>query len=467
MSRIINDLRRLRRTLAPPASRRERWARAFYVPLAQLAPRKPRARQAHRQTEVLECRQTDVSMSTAPTAPVPELVWLGGAAVDIPGLATRPAPIARILILKLDHIGDFILGMRAMRMLREGFPDAHITLVCASWSVEWAHRLQLFDRVVAFDFFPALTREWIYSPERVEQLQNAVADLLRSDSYDLAVDLRYGEDTTPCLYRIRARYRAGFPAPIDPDLPHLDLIVPYSQRIGSGDLKARSLHAELRLQMLAATVVAAFGVPRPHPIRACLTASHQAAAQHPFAVLSIGAGTSIRMWPNERYAEVGRALIERYHFDIVILAGKAEQESAEHLAGLLPVGRTSLVINRPLAELPPLMAAASLCVSNDTGMSHLTAALDVPTVVVLSGQDLMEVWRPSGTNAVAIGGWTACQPCGLREARDCPWGVPCLRIVTSAHGLKACDQLLARVSHPTAFANATIEAPHEPTNILG
>jgi ADP-heptose:LPS heptosyltransferase len=466
MRRMLNNLRSLRRQLAPPASRRERWMRAFYIPLGKLSLQKIQRRPTSEQTEIPDRWLAGGSRSNAPIPPVPALVWLGGAAVDIPGLATRPAPIARVVVLKLDHIGDFILGMRAMRMLREGFPDAHITLVCASWSVDWAHQLQLFDRVVPFDFFPALTRDWTQTAERIKQLQDAVAAVLYPERYDLAVDLRYGEDTTPCLYRIRARYRAGFPAPVDPDLPHLDLIVPYSQGIGNGELKARSLQSELRLQMLAATVVAAFGIPRPHPIRACVTASHQASSQRPFAVLSIGAGTPIRMWPIERYAEVGRALVERYDFDIVILGGKAEQESAEHLVRLLPVGRTRLAIDRPLVELPQFMTAAALCVSNDTGMSHLAAALDVPTVVVLSGQDHMEVWRPSGTNAMAIGGWTSCQPCGLREARDCPWGVPCLRIVTSAHVLKACDQLLVRSCRP-AFANAAIEVPYDPTSTLG
>ena len=453
MARFITRLGGLRRKLAPPASHRERWARKLYVPLAQLVRGRAQATPA----------------DEVPPPPVPELVWLGGTLMDEPGAdtrPTRPAPIRRLALLKLDHIGDFILGMRAMRMLREGFPDAHITLVCASWAVDWARQSGLADSIVPFDFFPALTREWDRSSERIRQLQDAVAASL-PDSYDLAVDLRYGEDTTPVLYRMRARYRAGFPAPIEPGLPHLDLIVPYSQAIGNGELKARSLQAELRLQMLAATVVAAFGAPQPHPIRACLTdSSPRPASARQFALLSIGAGTAIRNWPVEHYAEVGRKLIERHDFDIVILGGKAEQQNAQRLLALLPEGRVQLVIGRSLAELPQLVAGASLCVSNDTGMSHLSAALDVPTVVVLSGQDRMEVWRPAGINAVAIGGWTPCQPCGLAEPGECRWGVPCLHAVTPAHVLEASERLLSRVRDRDASMNAPGGIPNDPTNIL-
>ncbi|MGF6645849.1 ADP-heptose:LPS heptosyltransferase [Paraburkholderia sp. GAS82] len=447
MARFITRLGGLRRELAPPASRRERWARKLYVPLVHFV--RGRAQAA-----------VDVP------SPVPQLVWLGGTVMDVPVADTRPAPIRRLAVLKLDHIGDFILGMRAMRMLREGFPDAHITLVCASWAVDWARQSGLVDSIVPFDFFPALTREWDRSPERIRQLQDAVAASLQ-DTYDLAVDLRYGDDTTPVLYRIQARYRAGFPAPIEPGLPHLDLIVPYPQAIANGELRARSLQAELRLQMLAATVVAAFGAPQPHPIRACLTdSSPRPASARPFALLSIGAGTAIRSWPVEHYAEVGRALIDRHDFDIVILGGLAERQNAERLAALLPEARVQLAIGRSLAELPQLVSGASLCVSNDTGMSHLSAALDVPTVVVLSGQDRMEVWRPAGINAVAIGGWTPCQPCGLKEPGDCRWGVPCLHAVTVAHVLEACERLLGRMRDRDASTSAPAGVPNDPTNIL-
>jgi len=445
MVRFIHGLRGLRRKLAPPNSRREYWARRVYVPLVQ------RTRQISSTLSTTPAIRSHIpqSVQPAPTVtppPVPQIVWLGGTVMDIPAATeTRPAPIQRIVILKLDHIGDFVVGMRAMRVLREGFPKAHITLVCASWSVDWAHQSGFFDQIIPFDFFPALSREWVHSGNRVKQLQDAVVAAI-PDSYDLAVDLRYGTDTTPCLYRIRSRYRAGFPAPAEPGLPYLDLVVPHPQGITDGELHSRSLQAELRLQMLAATVVAAFGERAPHPLRERLIRTSRATSAKAFALLSIGAGSPIRLWPLEHYAEVGRALIERYDFDLVILGGRAEQQSAEQLATMLPEARVRLVIDQPIAQLPQFIAQAALCISNDTGISHLAAALDVPTVVVLSGQDRMEVWRPAGIDAVAIGGWTPCQPCGLKTPEQCPWGVPCLYAVTPDHVLEASERLLARDS---------------------
>ena len=58
----------------------------------------------------------------------------------------------RILLLKLDHIGDLVLAMRAMLRIRKAWPDAHITLVCGPWNVALARQLGLFDRIIAYRF---------------------------------------------------------------------------------------------------------------------------------------------------------------------------------------------------------------------------------------------------------------------------------------------------------------------------
>src|SRR5207237_1219592 len=60
----------------------------------------------------------------------------------------------RLLVLKLDHYGDFLIGLPALKRLREAFPTDHITLVCGSWNAELARRLGVADELRAYDFFP-------------------------------------------------------------------------------------------------------------------------------------------------------------------------------------------------------------------------------------------------------------------------------------------------------------------------
>lgn len=116
-----------------------------------------------------------------------------------------PRPHERILVLKLDHLGDFILGLPALERVRALFPQAHITLVVGSWNVELARSTALADEVLNFDAFPRNSSE-----EEVDVPgKRGLFDAAIRDSYDLAIDLRSDGDTRTLLARVRAPVKAG------------------------------------------------------------------------------------------------------------------------------------------------------------------------------------------------------------------------------------------------------------------
>ena len=69
-------------------------------------------------------------------------------------IVSDPQGVNRIILLKLDHRGDFMMATEAFRTFRDAFKDAEITLVCGSWNVGEAKRSGYFDKTVPFDFFP-------------------------------------------------------------------------------------------------------------------------------------------------------------------------------------------------------------------------------------------------------------------------------------------------------------------------
>jgi ADP-heptose:LPS heptosyltransferase len=414
----VSTLQKLRRTVAPPGSVRETLLRRIYAPFLKALPTNP------------------FDPDRLPHTMQAELVTL-----QDPGIENfRPVSIQRIAILKLDHIGDMITGLRATRQLREAFSGAHITLICAPWNRTLAEKTGLFDEIHCFDFFPALHRDWLLPEEPPTHIYDRIRDLPLSD-VDLAIDLRHDADTRPCLYRLRAKYRAGYHAAPEPGQPALDLMLPATEAIPVGDESLHSLQADLRLQLLAASCIATFAPKPPHPALSLVEPSATPTAKK-FAILAIGAGDPIRAWPIERYAEIARHLAEKHGLHIVILGGTAEQEEAARLQTLLSPLPAECAIGLPLENLPTIVAAASLCVCNGSGISHLAAALNVPTVCILGGTSRMDVWHPSGPTAISLGGKTACQPCGKRYAADCPWHVACLSIVQPHHVIAACDKLL-------------------------
>ena len=123
-------------------------------------------------------------------------------------LASVPATIKSILVLKLDHRGDYLMAQPALRLLRVRFPDAQITLVCGSWNVGDAQSSGLFDTILPFNFFGE-DASIGHEPDRKEA-HRQFAEMVQAKAYDLAVDLRYYEDTRDLLLLARAKHRVGF-----------------------------------------------------------------------------------------------------------------------------------------------------------------------------------------------------------------------------------------------------------------
>jgi ADP-heptose:LPS heptosyltransferase len=126
----------------------------------------------------------------------------------------------RLLVLKLDHYGDFLIGLPALKKLREAFPADHITLVCGSWNAELARRLGVADEVRAYDFFPENGTLWTGQPfEGLPRFREVC-----SGAFDMALDLRVDEDTRFLLEHVEAATRCGIG--LRARYPFLDIVLP-------------------------------------------------------------------------------------------------------------------------------------------------------------------------------------------------------------------------------------------------
>ncbi len=161
-------------------------------------------------------------------------------------IAPDPSGIERIVVLKLDHRGDYIMADLAFRILREAFPAAHITLVCGSWNAGSGKSCGLFDEVIPFDYFAEDVSSTIVHPPH-EQLASELMTRLAGQQFDLGVDLRFFDETRDLLHRISARHKAGFES--YNDFPWLDipLTLPAPTRDGRAETRlipaARFHHA--------------------------------------------------------------------------------------------------------------------------------------------------------------------------------------------------------------------------------
>lgn len=114
-----------------------------------------------------------------------------------------------------------------------------------------------------------------------------------------------------------------------------------------------------------------------------------------FAAVHHGSGGKAKRWPLEQFAELARAL----PCPVVWLLGPAEAEDAE----AHDLGRKLGIVaeNLPLATLAGLLANCRLYVGNDSGVTHLAAAVGAPTLAIFGPTD-PTVWGPRGRGPLSV-----------------------------------------------------------------
>ena len=127
-------------------------------------------------------------------------VWAGEKYNDY----TNEIEIESILVVKLDHIGDFILALDSFAALRRAFPSAKLTLLCGPWNASLARSMGIFERVATLDFFASTADA--EQPNFSRQMMGEIAET----PFDLAIDLRVDPETRVVLDHLSAKYKCGY-----------------------------------------------------------------------------------------------------------------------------------------------------------------------------------------------------------------------------------------------------------------
>ena len=130
-----------------------------------------------------------------------------------------------------------------------------------------------------------------------------------------------------------------------------------------------------------------------------------------------GAGSRKKAWPPQRFAALGGILAHK-NKKLLIIEGPADKEAVEEVTAGLNGIPYVLIHDTPLKKLAALVSCASLFVGNDSGISHLAAALEVPTLAIFGPTD-PRCWAPQGEHSFWLQGTAECSPCGLKRRQDC------------------------------------------------
>jgi ADP-heptose:LPS heptosyltransferase len=155
-----------------------------------------------------------------------------------------------------------------------------------------------------------------------------------------------------------------------------------------------------------------------------------------------GAQWASRRWPAERFAAVADEMADS-GAQIVLTGTAAETALAANVAERMRHAPIELVGQTSLGALAALVARARLVVCNDTGISHIAAALGTRSVVVASGSDTAR-WAPADSDRHRVlAHYPPCRPCTHPR---CPYGHECaLGVDASTVASTALQQLATSV----------------------
>ncbi|MDP9382424.1 MAG: glycosyltransferase family 9 protein [Chloroflexota bacterium] len=358
-----------------------------------------------------------------------------------------------ILAVRLDNIGDVVMLGPALRAVKETSPGASITLLGTPGGTTGAALLPWVDDVIVWrPVWQDVGNRMAFDPAREMELIR----LLSERNFDAAlVFTSFSQTPHPPGY---VCYLAGIPLRAGESKEFGGSVLSTQLQPAPDELHQveRNLRLVEHLGFVARHRELVVAVPDDaHAAVPSLLRSAGLDPDAPYVLLHPGASAKARRYPPERFREVARSLSER-GMPVLVTGVEREAEIVRQVAGSTPrVG--TLVGDTTMPEYAALVETAALVMCGNTLPLHLADALDTPSVILYSGTDYEEQWRPRRTPTRLLRVPTPCHPCYLFE---CPIGQPCLdippeQVVDAAlHLVEHADEIRRLPTRPSIRAGA-------------
>jgi heptosyltransferase III len=354
----------------------------------------------------------------------------------------------RLLIFRTGNLGDTIIAIPALSLIREHYCDFHITMMCNGG---------IGSQITARDVLAGsgLVDDFLMYPSL--QGRGFVARLVAMVGVMLRVRLGHFDDVIYLPESRRdanqiARDRRLFRLFGHRQAKGLDEQRPHTPTRQSRPLP--TLDREMERMVHA---IAHMGVPIK-PLEVCrhslgLSGAERSVAKRfldrvprgrcPIGV-AIGSKMPSKCWPLERYAKVLRHLRESKGVYPIFLGGNEDSDPSSELIAQIGGEGLNLCGLLGIRESAAVLAGCRIYLGNDTGPMHLAASEGTPCVAVFSARDYPGSWFPVGSNHEVIRKSIDCEGCMLQHCVD--RRNECLTEISAHEVIAACDRLWASTS---------------------
>jgi lipopolysaccharide heptosyltransferase II len=332
------------------------------------------------------------------------------------------------LIRASNWLGDSVISMPAVRAIKAGRPDAHITVAAPEKIASVWKLVPEVDEVIS------LTSRSLFG---------AVGLIRRQAAFDVAILFPNSLRVALEVWLGGVPRRVGYQGHRRRWL--LNQIIPGRSRLGPVE------HQVVHYLQISREV----GGPAEAPeVRVSWPRVESNGATAKLGLCPGAEYGPAKRWLPERFAEVVAAVSTQRPVQWILFgtAGDAEIGAAiEALAGgkcINRIGQTTM--DQLIAEL----RECTLLLTNDTGTMHLATLLGVP-VVAIFGSTEPRLTGPLGKASRVLRHQVECSPCFLR---DCPIDFRCMKAVTVDEAVESVSSLLKMSENPV---DRTGQAPSD------
>ena len=376
----------------------------------------------------------------------------------------------RILVIRLDLIGDLVLSLTVVRALKRTYPEAEIDLLALPASAKVAKYDPNLSEIIPYD--PNIWRrpKALLQPEKWRETIS-VLRRLRAQHYDLAISV-YARWAALLAMLSGARRRVGygpegFPgfmtdsvpggvpgrwrhwAPLD-NKHEVDYCLELARVAGAtltpGDRIPR-LYVDKRTHLEVEELLRQEGVQSTLPGK-------------PLIICHINSNNGqSKRWPIPYWARLIDRLVRQEGAHVVLTGATIDLPQIEAVTKRMRERAINLAGRTSLTQLAALLQRADLLISGDSGPLHMGVACGTP-IIGIYGPTNPLLGGPVSSDATVLRSGIWCSPCyDAKQPADCPfYTTQCMKNITPTQVFEFAHEKLMSNEKLKNYANTANQA---------
>jgi heptosyltransferase-2 len=308
-------------------------------------------------------------------------------------LKFKSVEIKKILAIRTDRLGEFILTLPAIHAIKAKFPNAHLALMLNPYNIEIVEGNPDIDEIIK------------YSEDEFRGLRGTLrlAQEIKKCKFDAVVIFNPKQKFNLATFLARVPVRVGYDRKwgflLNRKIPDLKFLgIKHEIEYNFDLVKLIGIDCQKQIFPIALASIKDHAAEQ-FLCKVGISDTLSLIAIHPWA------SNPLKEWPHISFIELSRKIIDELGFKVVIIAGEDAIGRTDNFVKQLNRKVINLAGQTTLKELATILSRVRLLITNDSGPMHVAASQNVPVVALFRKEPVSvsaKRWGPVGANHIVI-----------------------------------------------------------------